>query len=91
MAHRRRTPFEARPDVRGGFPAHYRRRNFGETSGLCIGSHEGSKASHGRPVARPRGVVVSTGARRHDRAIGGLAILLDTLDRIHQPPLIKGF
>lgn len=38
----------------------------------------------GRPIARPRGVVVSTSARRHGRAVGGLAMLLDSLDQEHQ-------
>ncbi len=40
---------------------------------------------HGRPVVRPRSVVVRTSARRHGRAIGGLATLLDTLDRAYGP------
>lgn len=39
----------------------------------------------GRPVVRPRDLVVTTSARRHGRAVGGLATLLDTLDRAHQP------
>jgi len=36
---------------------------------------------HGRSVVRPRDVLVTTSARRHGRAVGGLATLLDTLDR----------
>ena len=38
---------------------------------------------HGRPVVRPRDVLVTTSARRHGRAVGGLATLLDTLDRAY--------
>lgn len=39
--------------------------------------------AHGRPVVRPRDVVVSTSARRHGRAAGGLATLLGCLDRAY--------
>lgn len=39
-----------------------------------------------RPIARPRGVVVRTSGRRVGRAAGGLATLLDTLDRAHSHP-----
>ena len=42
-------------------------------------------AEHGRPLVRPRDVVVTTSARRDGRAVGGLATLLDTLDRTHPP------
>lgn len=38
---------------------------------------------HGRPVVRPRDIVVTTSGRRDGRAVGGLATLLDTLDRTH--------
>ncbi len=41
--------------------------------------------SHGRPIVRPRGVVVTTSDRRHGRAVGGLATLLDTLDHACAP------
>ncbi len=42
--------------------------------------------SHGRPVVRPRTVVVTTSDRRTGRAVGGLATLLDSLDRAHSRP-----
>jgi len=41
--------------------------------------------SHGRPVVRPRGVVVTTSDRRNGRAVGGLATLLNTLDHACAP------
>lgn len=41
----------------------------------------------GRPVVRPRDLVVTTSARRHGRAAGGLATLLDTLARSSSPDL----
>lgn len=37
----------------------------------------------GRPVVRPRALVVTTSARRHGRAVGGLATLLGALDRTY--------
>jgi len=38
-----------------------------------------------RPVVRPRDVVVTTSGRRHGRALGGLASLLDSLDHGYLP------
>lgn len=48
-----------------------------------------SLIAHERPIARPGAVVVRTSGRRIGRAVGGLATLLDTLDRAHGAQLGK--